>query len=138
MAVTQARFRNGRLFDMGGYPMLIEGGEGLVKGYMIKVPDGRYRLVMSRLDRLEGYDPSAPDSPGYRRQVQEIETAAGELQKVWVYVGQEYLVNGRPLVDKGDWSAYVNRQTIKARAWWEDVTTYFGLHGFDNKLIEDG
>ncbi|MCP4427555.1 MAG: gamma-glutamylcyclotransferase, partial [Chloroflexi bacterium] len=62
-----ALFPNGRLYDMGGYPMLVEGEGGLVKGEIVAVPDGHYTAVLARLDALEGYNPTQPQAPGYRR-----------------------------------------------------------------------
>ena len=108
--VENALFSNGRLHDLGGYPILVETGTQPVKGNVITIAPDFYQVVLSRLDLLEGFDPARPDAPGYRRVMREVRLENGRSPSAWVYVGQLEWVNGRVAIPNGDWSAYTRQQ----------------------------
>ena len=71
---------NGRLYDLGSFPMLVEEGEESVQGMLIWVRPAEYTAVVASLDELEGYDPAQPLASAYRRvrrAVQEITARHG-------------------------------------------------------------
>lgn len=105
-AVTPAAFRNGRLYNMGGYPMLIEAGSSPVHGQLLTISANFYEIVLARLDFLEGYDPTRPNASGYRRVVRDIWLGNGRSRSAWVYLGQSSLVQNRPLIPQNSWSDY--------------------------------
>jgi gamma-glutamylcyclotransferase (GGCT)/AIG2-like uncharacterized protein YtfP len=105
--VEKAQMSNGRLHDMGGYPMLVEAGTESVKGQLITLAPDFYPVVMARLDLLEGFDPVRQNTIGYRRVVREVYVENGRTCPAWVYVGQLDLVNGRVLIPNGDWVTYI-------------------------------
>ncbi|MCP4425181.1 MAG: gamma-glutamylcyclotransferase, partial [Chloroflexi bacterium] len=119
---------NGRLYDMGGYPMLVEGEGGLVKGEIVTVPDGRYTAVLARLDALERYNPTQPQAPGYRRLARKAVLTDSRSLTAWAYVGQEALVDGRPLVENGDWATYVEANRDRRQTWPTSLNIVYGLH----------
>ncbi len=109
-AVENALFSNGRLHDLGGYPMLVETGTHPVKGNLITIAPDFYQVVLARLDFLEGFDPTRPDATSYRRVVRQVYSENGRATPAWVYVGQLEWVNGRAAIPNGDWSAYALQQ----------------------------
>lgn len=109
-SIGQAWLGNGRLHDMGGYPMLVEMGANPVKGQLITIAPESYEIVKARLDILEGYTPFKPELAGYRRVVKKVMVDNGRAASAWVYVGQVELVNGRFLVPDGDWATYIRHK----------------------------
>lgn len=109
-SVENALFSNGRLHDLGGYPILVEAGTQPVKGKIITIAADFYHVVLARLDLLEGFDPARPDASGYRRVVRPVCLENGRSPSAWVYVGQLEWVNGRAAIPNGDWSAYTRQQ----------------------------
>lgn len=106
-SIGEAWLGNGRLHDMGGYPMLVETGVNPVKGQVITIATDFYESVMARLDFLEGHDPFRPNLAGYRRVVRDVILENGRAIPAWVYIGQIELVNGRAAVPDGDWATYI-------------------------------
>ncbi len=119
VAVASAEIPNAILFDMGYYPMLIE-GQGRVRGVLMHVSDAHYEAVVTRLDALESYDPADPDASEYVRAARQVDTAEGSVQ-AWVYIGQARLVKGRFQVDDGDWLAYAAPHEESLSAWWQAI-----------------
>ena len=128
VVVEAASFANGRLYDMGGYPMLVEDGGAPIKGCVIIVPETRYTAVLARLDALEGYNPAQPGAPGYRRLARSVNMADGSPLTAWIYVGQEALVNGSAPIQNGDWVAYVAADCDRQQAWPKNLNIVYGLH----------
>ncbi len=126
--VEAASLANGRLYDMGGYPMLIEDGDAPVKGCVIIVPEARYTAVLASLDALEGYDPAQPGALGYRRLAREIMLADGRFLTAWIYVGQKELVNGRSCIKNNDWADYVAASKDRQQTWPTTLNIVYGLH----------
>jgi gamma-glutamylcyclotransferase (GGCT)/AIG2-like uncharacterized protein YtfP len=93
--------------------MLIENGDGPVKGMLMTIRPSAYAELLIRLDALEAFDPAKPEASDYVRVVREV--LVGEhttLNQVWnpvsawVYIGQANFAPHLPLVPDGDWQAY--------------------------------
>jgi len=129
-AVSQqpAVLPNGRLYDMGHYPMLIEEGEDAVQGMVLTIHPTSYAGVLTALDELEGYDPSNPDVCAYVRMSREVTVEDGRTLQAWVYIGQARFVDGRPPIPHGDWVAYAASKSTELDDWWQDIDSVAGLH----------
>ncbi|MCA9969125.1 MAG: gamma-glutamylcyclotransferase, partial [Anaerolineales bacterium] len=130
-ATTQpAALPNARLYSMGYYPMLVEtDDDALVHGALISLPRAAHAATLARLDALEGYDPDAPDAPGYRRVERRVRLANGRFTPAWLYAGQPDLVAGQPPIPDGDWLAYAAAHAAELAAWWAAVESVAGRHG---------
>ncbi|TVQ73008.1 MAG: gamma-glutamylcyclotransferase [Chromatiaceae bacterium] len=104
-ALRKARFlgrahTHGQLFDLGSYPGL-KAGPGTVHGEVYEVD----ALTLSRLDRIEDYDPNRPTNSLYLRVHREATLQGGRRLQV-----QTYLYNrpARPtdLIAHGDYRAH--------------------------------
>lgn len=109
---------NGRLHDLGDYPILLETGEGPVKGMLITVRDEDYTALLARLDEFEHCFPGQPEASDYVRVAREVmvegvdaasatDATSATAVTAWVYVGQLPSESHCPLVPNGDWAAYV-------------------------------
>lgn len=65
---------NGRLYDVGEFPALIE-GQGRVHGQLVTLDDGSWAQVLAIVDRLEGFIEDDPDSSMYIRRLVTARTA---------------------------------------------------------------
>ena len=101
-----AVFPNGRLYDMGAFPMLIEEGEGVVRGMVLAVDPAHYTAILTAVDQLEGYDPDAPERSFYLRARRTVYLSHGEPITAWVYLGQPVLVTGHHPIPYDNWPAY--------------------------------
>lgn len=107
---------NGRLHDLGDYPILLETGDGLadkladetVKGMLITVQAGAYAALLARLDEFENCFPDQPEASDYVRVARDVMVSGADAAvTAWVYVGQMPTESHCPLVPNGDWAAYV-------------------------------
>jgi gamma-glutamylcyclotransferase (GGCT)/AIG2-like uncharacterized protein YtfP len=105
-----AVFPNGRLYDLGGYPMMLEEGDAPVRGALIYVHPAAYAAILARLDALEGYNPERPDASPYQRRRRRALTEAGTAVTAWVYLGRRRYVRHRPVIESGDWVAARRRR----------------------------
>lgn len=101
----------GRLYSLGPHPVLIENGDGPVKGMLMTVQPDAYAELLTRLDALEAFDPAKPMESDYRRVVRGVWvgkfTAPNQSSvPAWVYIGQANFTPHLPLVPDGDWQAY--------------------------------
>ncbi len=113
-----AIFPNGRLFDLGAYPMLLEGNGGPVTGRVVVIVQRDYERVLLHLDTLEGYDPQDPEAGDYRRLERSVRLEDGREKQVWVYLGKETAVAKAPLIASGDWAAHMAANERGIFAWW--------------------
>ena len=95
----------GRLYDLGGYPGLVEGAGGdgaTVSGALIELakPDE----VFCWLDRYEGIDPRQPGAGDYRRVTRSVKGRMGVVE-AWVYVCPAAPRGATPIAG-GDWLAF--------------------------------
>ena len=124
-----AVFANGRLYDFGNYPMLVESGEQSVKGMFIVVDVEYYDAIMARLDGLEGYDPAHFEDSEYVRVERDVLLENGRKQTAWVYVGNLRFEPTLPIVKDGDWATYIAHKKDDIHEWWQSINTVSGLHG---------
>ena len=132
-SIETAVFRNGKLYDLGHYPMLVEEGVGTVRGKLISVANGQYKDILQRLDSLEGYNPEQPSKSSFRRIKREVTTGTGQKFLCWLYVGrQEFVLDGK-MIPSGDWENYAAETYHDMDLWWTNVDTVLGfLDGADN------
>ena len=127
LSQDQAVLPNGRLYDLGHYPMLIEEGDSPVQGMVLTIQPNMVAEIMARLDHLEGYDPEQHEACAYQRVAREVWLADGRSLTAWVYIGQPHYVAGLPAVDGGDWANYVTTMEKQSGEWWVNVRTVSGL-----------
>lgn len=127
--IQPATLPNGRLYDLGFYPMLVQEPGHQVQGVLLTIHPEAYASLLAKLDYLEGYDPTQPNNPGYRRLDQAVYRPDGQKEMAWVYVGTADLVVGYPPIPAGDWRQYSQQQPKALTAWWQTVQTVYGRHG---------
>lgn len=119
--VQPAVFHSGRLYDMGSYPMLIEGEGEPIRGAVVEVAAEQYPRLLAVLDELEEYYPSRPAASVYRRVRRPVQLAHGAVLEAWLYVGQPHLVHGRSVCG-ADWVAYAASRSAQISRWWQAYT----------------
>ena len=127
-ALKTAVFPRGRLYDMGHYPMLVEGEGGPVRGVLVFVNVDVYEAMLACVDALEGFDADAPHASAYRRVARPVLAEDGRSLRAWVYLGHRRFVRGCPAITSGDWAAYARERERQLSAWWATVDTVRGLH----------
>jgi len=94
----------GALFDLGLYPAAIPAADGKVFGEVFEVDDPA--PVMTALDQIEGYQPSAPDASLYVRRLVPVFLEGVPSAEAWAYFYNAPL--GRaPRITSGDYLAYL-------------------------------
>jgi gamma-glutamylcyclotransferase (GGCT)/AIG2-like uncharacterized protein YtfP len=131
VAQEAGRMENGRLYDLGSFPILVEEGDSPVQGVVLYLAPAAYATTLAQLDELEGFDPAQPDAPGYRRVKREVEVGNGRWQTAWVYVGQGLRLNGQEPIPNGDWLKYTQAKMAQIDAWWQETTSI--LHLFNRQ-----
>ena len=118
-----AHLPNGRLYDMGAFPMLLEGGRNSVQGQIIfpknNLPIEKYQLLVQRLDNLENYDPDEIETSPYYRVLREVFTKNNTPVTAWVYLGREAYTAGQPIIKSGDWVQYSTSAQSEMAQWWQ-------------------
>ncbi|MBP7999697.1 MAG: gamma-glutamylcyclotransferase [Chloroflexi bacterium] len=99
-----ATFPRGRIHHLGGFPMLSEGGDSSVQGYLVEIAPAVYEECLEDLDYLENYRPDDPERSLYQRVEREVELACGRKTQAWVYVGNSAVTSRYPVITSGDWS----------------------------------
>jgi gamma-glutamylcyclotransferase (GGCT)/AIG2-like uncharacterized protein YtfP len=116
-------FRNGRLYDMESFPMLIEGSGKMVEGQvMYPHPDlsvKAYELLVQRLDNLENHNPEDIDNSPYYRVLRTIFVQDHQTVTAWVYLGRPPYTKGRPLINNGSWANHSAHNHAPIAIWWE-------------------
>jgi gamma-glutamylcyclotransferase (GGCT)/AIG2-like uncharacterized protein YtfP len=128
LAKGKAVMKNGRLYDFGHYPMLVEEGDGTVQGMLMFVREETYSDTLTRLDYLEGFEPSQPEESAYRRVVREVWGADGRSQLAWVYIGHSRYVEGLVALEDGNWVHYIENKIIQLNDWWKSIDSVAGKH----------
>ena len=108
-----ARLPAHALFSAGyGFVADSDDPERTVLGDLVWVEPAAYSAVLATVDRLEGYDPQAPEAGAYRRVVRVAEYHDGDTTpttEAWVYHGSARLLARLPadaVVPSGDWLAH--------------------------------
>ena len=118
LAMETAVFPNGRLYDLGSYPMLIEAEGGSVTGAVITVDQSQYHAILTRLDQLEEYDPEQPEQSSYIRAKRAVQLPDGRIQTAWVYIGQWHFQPSLPVIKNGDWVEHSTSKHAEINEWW--------------------
>ena len=127
-AVAQMRpafFPNGRLYNMGSFPMLIAGNGRPIPGMLVELKPEMYDPLMRRLDELEKYNPAQPQHSIYCRERHTIQTAPDQQTTAWVYLGKDAYIAGKPEIPHGDWPTHVAARLPDVEAWWHHFTSLF-------------
>jgi gamma-glutamylcyclotransferase (GGCT)/AIG2-like uncharacterized protein YtfP len=121
--VESGALPNGRLYNMGSFPMLIEGGGKKVEGQVMyprtNLSVKAYDLLVQRLDNLENYDPEDIDNSPYYRELRTIFVGNDEAVTAWVYLGRPPYTIGRPLINNGSWADYSAKNAFHISMWWK-------------------
>jgi gamma-glutamylcyclotransferase (GGCT)/AIG2-like uncharacterized protein YtfP len=123
-AIARARpavFPNGQLYDLGGYPMLIEAGAGQVQGLVVDIHRDHYPAILQRLDILEGIRPGrTPVDAPYRRAGRIVRVDEGKNVESWVYLGHAGYVSGRALITGGNWQQHTQSRREQIEFFWQN------------------
>jgi gamma-glutamylcyclotransferase (GGCT)/AIG2-like uncharacterized protein YtfP len=135
-----AWLENGRLYDCGHYPMLVEETAALpVQGQLVHSHPDQYQACLERIDTLEAFDPDNPDEATYRRIQHQVWVGArygSDKRQVWawVYVGRPTFVTNLPPILSGNWVTYAAARHRQMNDWWRTVHSVAGFHG-ENKSV---
>ena len=92
------------LYDLGLFPAAIPAPEGRVAGELYEVTDDPSVLV--KLDEIEGFRPSEPDTSLYLRAQVTVTLEDGRQEPAWVYFYNAPLGQGQ-LIESGDYLAHL-------------------------------
>ena len=73
----------GALFDLGLFPAAIPSPDGRIWGEVYEVDDDP--SVLAKLDEIEGFRPSEPDTSLYTRVQTSVTRDSSEVDSAWVY-----------------------------------------------------
>ncbi|MBK8935863.1 MAG: gamma-glutamylcyclotransferase [Chloroflexi bacterium] len=127
VAQQNATLANGRLYDLGAFPMLVEEGEEKVVGCLITLQPEQYHTTLAKLDELEGYDPAQPTASAYRREPREVLGEDGRSYAAWVYIGHATALPGMMPIPGGDWRRHVAATFQDVDEWWQTVQSVHGM-----------
>jgi len=92
------------LYDLGLFPAAIPAPEGRVAGELYEVTDDP--SVLAKLDEIEGFRPSEPDTSLYLRAQVTVALEDGRQEAAWVYFYNAPLGQGQ-LIESGDYLAHL-------------------------------
>jgi gamma-glutamylcyclotransferase (GGCT)/AIG2-like uncharacterized protein YtfP len=92
------------LYDLGLFPAAIPAPEGRVAGELYEVTDDP--SVLAKLDEIEGFRPSEPDTSLYLRVQVPVTLEDGRQEAAWVYFYNAPLGQGQ-LIESGDYLAHL-------------------------------
>ena len=119
--------KNYQLFDMGHYPMIVESEGNNVEGMIVYIKTEDYSKITKIIDNLEGYNPENHGNSAYNREIRDIELKNGEVEKVWIYIGNEKYIKKENAVKGGNWVKHISDKKGN-QVWWKDTDTVAGLH----------
>lgn len=116
--VQDAYLKDGVLYSLGDFPMLIERDQpteqnylrdrpAQVKGKLVTVDAFQYRAIVAELDRYEGYFPENEGHSLYLRRRRWVTLESGIQKLAWAYIGKITYTRDRPVVPGGDWISYI-------------------------------
>jgi gamma-glutamylcyclotransferase (GGCT)/AIG2-like uncharacterized protein YtfP len=122
--VKPAVLPNGRLYDLGSFPMLLEGGDRPVIGQIMVPRPGlsgdSYKLLVERLDSLENYNPEDIDNSPYYRVLRTVFGQDNQPITAWLYLGRPKFTQDRPLIPGGDWAKHSANAATPIADWWQE------------------
>lgn len=95
----------GRLYDLGDFPMLVDGCDGEARGLLVELDPLVYDVMLWRLDLLEGAVATSPGALFYRRVRRVVRPFGAPAAVAWVYIGGMDAVAGLDPI-RGDWKSY--------------------------------
>jgi gamma-glutamylcyclotransferase (GGCT)/AIG2-like uncharacterized protein YtfP len=77
---------DGRIYHLGGYPGAKFGGEGVIRGQLITLPENQYHQFIRKTDALEGFNPGRADNHFYDRKIIYVTVSDTEPPiRAWTY-----------------------------------------------------
>lgn len=103
VSVTPAKMVGGTMYNLGGFPGLVLGGNDIVNGELHLYKE--FSKVVRRLDRIEGFRKQNYECNLYNKHVVEVETQDGRTVKAMVYTINTHRINlkGCEKVENGTW-----------------------------------
>lgn len=98
-----ALFLRGRIHHLGHFPMLSEGGDDVVHGFLVEIGVDVYADCLNDLDYLENYRPGEPEASLYQRAERWVQLADDKMALAWVYIGNPIVADRYPVIASGDW-----------------------------------
>lgn len=92
------------LYDLGLFPAAVPAPDRRVIGELYEAVDDP--SVLAKLDEIEGYRPSEPDTSLYQRSLVTVTLEGGSEETAWVYFYNAPLGQGQ-LVESGDYLAHL-------------------------------
>jgi gamma-glutamylcyclotransferase (GGCT)/AIG2-like uncharacterized protein YtfP len=92
------------LYDLGLFPAAIPAPDRRVVGELYEVTDDP--SVLAKLDEIEGFRPSEPDTSLYLRARAEVTLEDGRREMAWVFFYNAPLGQGQ-LIESGDYLAHL-------------------------------
>lgn len=117
--IGPAQLPGGRLYDAGGFPLLVEGGALDVKGCLLLPLPDEYDAILKRVDYLEQFVPGRADNV-YRRVRRTAVGNDGRHSDAWVYVGDSRYSAGLPPIPDNDWAVYSADRASEIDRWWQN------------------
>lgn len=122
--VQPATIRGAKLYDLGGFPAMIEfdDANARVAGQLIEVADAHAAETLARLDRLEGYREGQPvDANHYIRRWVLVRQSNGLRLPCWAYFmtgkqAEDMVARMEPMEPNSDGVASWSRSRQAARA----------------------
>lgn len=92
------------LYDLGLFPAAVPAPDARAAGELYEVVDDP--SVLAKLDEIEGYRPSEPDTSLYLRAEATVTLEDGTEETAWVYFYNAPLGQGQ-LIESGDYLAHL-------------------------------
>ncbi|HEX4949808.1 MAG TPA: gamma-glutamylcyclotransferase family protein [Blastocatellia bacterium] len=100
----------GQLYDLGDYPGAIVGDEFAtsIVGEIYEMPEPQAAFAL--LDRYESFIPGELEASLFARIKTPVTLPAGQPMECWLYVYNDWVLNGRLIAD-GDYVAYLKTRS---------------------------
>jgi len=106
-AVQHAQINNCCLYDLHHYPVMVKQKGYTVQGLLVWVADEHFSNMLEDLDFIEGFHPGRPHKSNFRRIKVLASARDGSVIEAWSYMGHKRHVQGRLIIESGDWAEYV-------------------------------
>lgn len=99
------------------FPAVVE-GEGAIKGELIYIDHEMYDLVLHRLDVLEGYRESDPNSMYIRKETTVLNTQENIEVEAYIYIWNHETYKLEPIYS-GDWKDHIKNIPSNYKGEWK-------------------
>lgn len=113
-----AVYTNGRLYDLGAYPLMTDGKE-TIKGLLVWLKPALFDETLIKLDKLEGIG----QSDVYARVQRPFDTLITQQTILaWTYLGQLPANTAIPRIASGSWADHSQHKQNRLNGWWQNPT----------------